>query len=63
MCVCVCVCVCISPNLCPVSWWFIKYYLNNCPRYDTKPSDNKGLVLELWRIWNIPSSPLLPGTV
>ena len=34
---------------------------NECPGYDTKLSDGKAPVLELWGMWNTPSLPLLPS--
>ena len=42
---------------------------NKCPGYDTKQSDGEvPVMLELWRIWSIPSllslpDPLLPGVL
>ena len=33
---------------------------NECPRYDIKPSYSEVPILELWRICNTPSLPLLP---
>ena len=35
--------------------------LNECPRYDIKPSASETPVLELWGMWSTPSLPLLPG--
>ena len=35
---------------------------NECPGYDTKPSDYEArMILELWGIWSNSSLPLLPG--
>ena len=35
---------------------------NECPGYDTKQSNGEvQVMLELWRIWSIPSLPLLLG--
>ena len=35
---------------------------NECSGYETKPSDGEvPVMLELWRMWNTPSLPLLPG--
>ena len=40
------------------------YSPNEYPRYDTKQSDGKVLViLELWGIQSTPSLPSLPGTL
>ena len=35
--------------------------LNECPGFDSKPSDGEAAVLELWEMWSTPSLPLLPG--
>ena len=34
---------------------------NECPRYNTKQSDDKAPVVELWGMWNTSSFPLIPG--
>ena len=33
------------------------------PDYDTKSSDEKAPVLELWGMWSTPSLPLPPGAL
>ena len=35
--------------------------LNECPGYDTKPSDGEAPGLELWGMWTTPSLPLVPS--
>ena len=35
--------------------------IDECPGYDTKPSDSEVPVLELWGMRITPSLPLLPG--
>ena len=37
------------------------HLLNKCPGYDTKRSDHRALVLELWGMLITPSLLLLPG--
>ena len=36
---------------------------SKCPGYDIKPSDCEAPALEFWRMWSIPSLPLLPGSL
>ena len=36
---------------------------NDCPGYDTNPSDGEALVLEFLRMWSTPSFLLLPGSL
>ena len=56
----------------PVSWGCIVYWLhlgrdirshptNECPGYDSKPSEGEAPVMEIWGIWSTSSLPLLPG--
>ena len=41
-------------------WWGVKRRPSiNCPRYDTKPSDEEVAVLELWGMWSTCSLLLL----
>ena len=79
MCVCVCVCVCVyvcvrerereCVCVCIVYCHIQAPHHNQCPRYDTKQSDDEvPVMLELWGIQSIPSllslpSPLWPGVV
>ena len=35
-------------------------YSNQCPGYNTKPSDGKAPVFEFWGVWSTPSLPLIP---
>ena len=74
----VCVCVLLF-TFCPVHWgcrtqWLlpcrvVRLLHNECPEYDTKPSDGEvPVMLQFWGIRNIPllsslSGPLWPGVI
>ena len=36
------------------------WHINKCPGYDINSADGEPPVLEIWRMWSIPSLPLLP---
>ena len=64
-------CTFLFVNVLAQSAWAVEYTdcisaeeldpTNECPGYDTKPSDDEvPVMLELWGMWSTPSLPLLP---